>query len=85
MVTSRKGKIDSLCLLASTSLLLIQIPGLKSFSPLFFIIAGILLSLALYQSFQQTKAEKHMGLVILIGVVAFLITLVTLLILRPTP
>jgi formate/nitrite transporter FocA (FNT family) len=81
MFTSRKGKIVSLCLLASVSLLLIQIPALKQFAVIFFAVAGIALTLAFYQSYQQTKEKKQTWLVILIGAVAFLVSFFALLIL----
>ena len=59
MPAPQKGKIAALCLYAAVSLLLIQIPVLQQFSPLFFIIAGMLMSLAMYQSYQQTKEKKR--------------------------
>jgi hypothetical protein len=55
MFVSRKGQIVSLCLLTAASLILIQIPALKQFALIFFIIAGIVLALAAYQSYLQMK------------------------------
>lgn len=56
MSLSKKSQIVLFCLLAAAALVLGIILPLQQFLLVFFVIAGILLTLALYRYLQQLKA-----------------------------